>query len=115
VQEWANTPVRQRLVMAGDQGDLDAAEEVLLSYYEKKQMAQQAQKSEQKAQRDAELAKGTLESGSPESPESETTFSRRKLLDLRIKAKQGNRQAINFLKDNQADIARAYAEGRLVD
>jgi allophanate hydrolase subunit 1 len=115
VQEWANTPVRQRLVMAGDQGDLDAAEEVLLSYYEKKQMAQQAQKSQRKAQRDADLAKGTLESGSPESPESETTFSRRKLLDLRIKAKQGNRQAINFLKDNQADIARAYAEGRLVD
>jgi len=115
VQEWANTPVRQRLVMAGDQGDLEAAEEVLLSYYERKQMAQQAQQSKQKAQRDADLAKGTLESGSPESPESETTFSRRKLLDLRIKAKQGNRQAINFLKDNQGDIARAYAEGRLVD
>ena len=115
VQEWANTPVRQRLVMQGDQGDLDAAEEVLLSYYEKKQLAQQARQSERKAKRDADLAKGTLESGSPDSPESETTFSRKKLLDLRIRAKQGDRKATEFLKDNQLDIARAYAEGRLVD
>lgn len=115
VQEWANTPVRQRLVMQGDQGDLDAAEEVLLSYYEKKQLAQQARQSERKAKRDADLAKGTLESGSPDSPESETTFSRKKLLDLRIRAKQGDRKASEFLKENQVDIARAYAEGRLVD
>lgn len=115
VQEWANTPVRQRLVMAGDQGDLDAAEEVLLSYYEKKQLAQQAKQSERKAERDADLAKGTLESGSPDSPESESTFSRKKLLDLRIRAKQGDRKAAEFLKENQVDIARAYAEGRLVD
>lgn len=115
VQEWANTPVRQRLVMQGDQGDLDAAEEVLLSYYEKKQLAQQARQSERKAKRDADLAKGTLESGSPDSPESETTFSRKKLLDLRIRAKQGDRKASEFLKENQLDIARAYAEGRLVD
>lgn len=115
VQEWANTPVRQRLVMQGDQGDLDAAEEVLLSYYEKKQLAQQARQSERKAKRDADLAKGTLESGSPDSPESETTFSRKKLLDLRIRAKQGDRKATEFLKENQVDIARAYAEGRLVD
>ena len=115
VQEWANTPVRQRLVMAGDQGDLDAAEEVLLSYYEKKQLSQQARQSERKAKRDADLAKGTLESGSPDSPESDTTFSRKKLLDLRIRAKQGDRKASEFLKENQVDIARAYAEGRLVD
>ena len=115
VQEWANTPVRQRLVMAGDQGDLDAAEEVLLSYYEKKQLAQQAKQSERKAKRDADLAKGMLESGSPDSPESDTTFSRKKLLDLRIRAKQGDRKATEFLKENQVDIARAYAEGRLVD
>lgn len=115
VQEWANTPVRQRLVMQGDQGDLDAAEEVLLSYYEKKQLAQQVRQSERKAKRDADLAKGTLESGSPDSPESETTFSRKKLLDLRIRAKQGDRKASEFLKENQVDIARAYAEGRLVD
>jgi len=115
VQEWANTPVRQRLVMAGDQGDLDAAEEVLLSYYERKQLSQQAKQSERKAKRDADLAKGTLESGSPDSPESDTTFSRRKLLDLRIRAKRGDRKAKEFLSDNQSEIARAYAEGRLVD
>ena len=115
VQEWANTPVRQRLVMQGDQGDLDSAEEVLLSYYEKKMLSQKAQATERKAKRDADLAKGTLESGSPDSPESETTFSRKKLLDLRIRAKQGDRKASEFLKENQVDIARAYAEGRLVD
>lgn len=103
------SPYRQRMIQDADQGDLDAAEEVLGMYYD-------SLKRKDKATADpAKLRDAMLESSSPVAADVADTFSRAELLDKRVQARKGSIAAENWLKANAEAIAQAYEEGRIVD
>lgn len=106
---WATeSPYRKRLLAAGDQYDMDAAEELLGLYYETREASGTAQREQ--ALRDA-----SLEQGGPEHFESEETFSRTDLTKHRIAAGHGVQDSIDYLKANSNAILAAYGDNRIVD
>lgn len=117
LHEWATTPYRQAIAVAGDQGDPDAVREVLAAYYERKVNSERKQDDtrERRQQRRKEVQQGSLETGGNEPPPSDETFSRSQLMELRVQAKRGDPEARKYLAANSGAIAAAYAEGRIVD
>lgn len=110
---WVSeSPYRQRLAASADQWDFDAAEDLFGMYADLKGRAKEQEKSRK---RKKQLDDASLESSSPSVPEHEETFSRRNLLQARVSAKKGNKDARQWLADNQDSIALAYAEGRIID
>ena len=112
-QNWlVETPYRARIAQAANNFDMDAASDLLDEYYTLQGIGKES--PEEEAQRRQALADGTLESGGAEYEEPPQTFSRREIMDRRILAKSGNREADYWLRDNADAISRAYA-GRVVD
>lgn len=108
--DWVKAkPFRVRLAQQADQYDFEAADE-LFSLYEDHLGARKT-----KSQRRREVAAASLETGSAEQTKLDETISRSDIIDAKIAAKRGNRQAEEWLKANSAKIAAAYGEGRVVD
>lgn len=107
-----DSPYRVRVVQAADQGDFDAAEEILGMYYETSTQAN-AEYEERVATQ--QLHDAMLESGGPAPTELVDTYSRVDLMEKRLAAKNGDRVAERWLQAHSDSIAQAYAEGRIVD
>jgi hypothetical protein len=105
-------PYRVRLARAGDAGDFDAARDLWASYYEHRDLAKREQS---KAERKQKVKEATLETSGASAPEVTETFSRAALMEKRLLAKRGNRDADFWLRSNAERIAIAYEEGRIVD
>lgn len=105
-------PHRLRLAAAADQYDFDAAEE-LFGLYEEATAGRRA--SEESQRRDQQLSQAGLETGSAAPAPKGKTFSRYELMQKRIAANRGNRDAAMWLQSNAEAVQRAYAEGRIVD
>jgi hypothetical protein len=111
--DWVKgSPYRQRLAQNADGYDFDAAEELFGLYSDS---TQTAVSSNQERKREQQLRDATLESGSPEGAHIDETFSRADIIDAKLKAKYGYRDAQTWLKKNAEAIAIAYEEGRVVD
>lgn len=112
-QNWVTaSPARQRLFNAANQYDFASANDLLELWYEKRGSRQQVQ---QDVERERQFRDATLESSSPAGVDVVDTFSRSDLMEKRIAAKAGNRQAERWLQAHNAAITAAYREGRLTD
>jgi hypothetical protein len=113
--EFANwvqqSPYRTKMAQRADQWDLDAADEILGLYAE----ATDSQSQASQARRDANLQNATLESGAAAVELAEPSFSRAALMNMRISAKQGDRDAVAYMEANAEAIAIAYEEGTITD
>ncbi|MDJ0764846.1 MAG: hypothetical protein QNJ97_17830 [Myxococcota bacterium] len=112
--KWATAkPHRNRLAQAAaHQGDLDAADE-LFSLWEDSQSTLK-QKEEETARQEA-IQAATLETTSPGHVDTTETFSRSNLLQARLAAKRGNKEARAWLQANGPAIQAAYNEDRITD
>lgn len=107
--EWAKArPYLKRTLQAADNYDMEAARELLGLYYETKGTAKHEKRDEQ-------LRQASLESASPEVPSEEEVFSRRELTQLRVRAKHGDPEAIEFWNKNANRVAIAYEDGRITN
>lgn len=105
-------PYRVRLARAGDAGDFDAARDLWASYYEHRDLAKREQN---KAERKQKVKEATLETSGAAAVDVEEKFSRSALMEKRLLAKKGDRDADFWLRSNAERIAIAYEEGRIVD
>lgn len=105
-------PHRVKLARAADNWDFDAAETLFGTYYDQRETKKAKQSKEERKQKVKEV---TLESAGAGAPDLEETFSRTALMEKRLAAKRGNRDADNWLRANAERIAIAYEEGRIVD
>jgi hypothetical protein len=105
-------PHRVSLARRADSGDFGAAEELFGTYYDQLEAKQQKQSKED---RKRQVKEASLESSGAAVPDEVEVFNRTKLMDKRLAAKRGNREAINWLQANAERIAIAYEEGRVVD
>jgi hypothetical protein len=114
MQNWiSESGYRQRLAGAADQGDVQAAEDLLGMYYDLK--GEKEPTVEDPAIRAQQLRNASLESGATTVHTSVEKFSRSKLELARIRAKRGDREATQYLKENKDAIFSAYEEGRIVN
>jgi hypothetical protein len=110
---WIHTkPYRVALARRADSGDWSAAEELFGTYYDHLEVSS---KKKQKEERKQKIKEVSLESPGAEVPEQVETFSRSALLEKRLAAKRGDRNADFWLRTNAERIAIAYEEGRIVD
>jgi hypothetical protein len=108
MRNWiAESGYRQRLALAADSGDLQAAADLFDMYGA-------ASTGRGTAQR-PDVSQATLESGRTDTFAPVETFSRSKLELARINASNGDRNAEAWLKEHGKAIYRAYEEGRIVD
>lgn len=111
--EWVQaSPYRVRLAGKADSYDLDAAEELFGLYGDSTQAHETV---EQRVKRETDLRNASLETSGPEYSESEVQFSRAEVIDYKLRAKLGDREAQVWLTKNAEDIAIAYEEGNLID
>ena len=112
-KDWVQqSSYRTRLARAGDSYDLDAANDLLESWYERKAGTQEVTQTQI---REGQLNDAVLETSSPGSLESEVTFSRFELTEKRMAANRNDPSAKDWLRANSAAIALAYAEERITD
>lgn len=110
MQDWIKeSGYRQRLATAADQGDFQAAEDLLGMYYDLNGKKVEREKVPNEAR------KATLESGTSDVHSPVEKFSRSKLELARRRAKLGDLEAEQYLKENGDAIFRAYEEGRIVN
>jgi ribosomal protein L29 len=105
-------PHRVKLARTADMGDFDAAETLFGTYYDQREVRKTKEEKEQRKQRVKEV---TLESSGAGAPDVEQKFSRTALMEKRLAAKRGDRNADYWLRTNAEAIAVAYEEGRIVD
>jgi hypothetical protein len=112
-QNWVNdSTYRQRMWSDANQYDFDAANDLISMYDDFVGVTTDQSKQDRSQQLNAA---GLESSGAGGEYENTDTFSRAELMNVRIKAKQGNDQAREWLKTNNPAITRAYAEGRISD
>lgn len=112
-QNWVqSSPAKLRLYAAANQYDFASANDLLELWYEKKGSRQQVQND---VERERQFRDATLETSSPTTLDVAETYSRSDLMEKRIAAKSGNRQAERWLREHGNSITLAYAEGRLTD
>lgn len=113
MQSWIQeSGYRGRLAVAADQGDLQAAEDLIGMYYDLK--GKSSNDGPDPSQRQ-NLQNATLESGTTTVRSPVEKFSRSKLELARRMAKRGDLEAETYLKANSDSIFRAYEEGRIVN
>lgn len=111
-RDWiGQSKYRQRLAADADGWDLDAADDLFAMYYGE----DRAQTPSDNIQLEQTLADATLESGSSATQDTTEKFSRSEIMRLKMRAKQGDLEAKNWLAANNPKITLAYAEGRIVD
>jgi hypothetical protein len=108
---------RQRWLMDANQYDFDSARALFEEWGAQSGQAGQdgRQDEERRQRRDEDLRQAELESGGEHAGTPEETYSRRKLIELKVSARQGNREAITYLAEHADAIQQAYLEGRVVD
>jgi hypothetical protein len=112
-QNWVNdSTYRQRMWADANQYDFDAANDLISMYDDHVGVTTDQSKQDRSQQLNAA---GLESSGASGEYENTDTFSRAELMNVRIKAKQGNDNAREWLKINNPAITRAYAEGRISD
>ena len=113
--EWLReSSYRTRLAAAAQQsGDVDAAEDLFTMYTDTHGGGKKSEPKRKVSNRN--IADVSLEGTSAGGSSAEQTFSRSKLMETRIAAKNGNRSAERWLKANAQNIAIAYEEGRISD
>lgn len=111
--QWVQaSPYRQRLAQNADAYDFDAAEELFGLYSDSTQVTVDSQEA---TRRDQQLRDASLESAGPETARLDETFSRADIINAKLNAKYGQREAQVWLQKNAEAIAIAYEEGRVVD
>jgi hypothetical protein len=113
-QNWvSDSSYRQRMWEAANKYDFDAAHDLLDAYGDFVGVVDTKQDTE----RTEQLAAASLESASAgaDLSDSTETYSRAKLMQARIAAKTGNREAAEWLSENNPAITQAYADGRVTD
>lgn len=116
--EWATkTPYRANLAQRADRYDFSAATELWTEWKERQEFIKQSKTKEtdQKAKlRQQQLKDGTLESGTGNSTETKKVFSRREIRDIKTRALQGDRKAMDIVNDPdwQAQTMQAYLDKR---
>jgi hypothetical protein len=111
-KEWVTgSNIRKQLASMADSGNFDAADE-LFSTYAQLSASRSTQSNEQ---RRAAVRGASLESSGGSAPAPVEKFSRSKLTDMRIRARHGNREAVDWLTANGDAIQQAYEENRLVN
>ena len=105
---------RQRLAVAASQNDLQAADELLEMYEDVTGVSDRRDADQRRA---VDLQNATLETGAAplRSGTSDQMFSRSDLLEMRIRAQQGDDKAERKLNSLKPDIMKAYEEGRVTD
>lgn len=103
---------RSRVAADADKGDLTAANDLLSEWYRGK--AQDTQYQEQNRQRQVALDAAALETSGPVGMQSEETYSRKELQEMRLAAKRGDYKAEQWLNENAAAIRLAYEEERVI-
>lgn len=110
--EWIKkSPYRVRQAQVADAGDYDAADELFSTYAEINSV--QAERTKQS--RKAAVREASLESSGGSAPTPVEKYSRSKLEEIRVRARQGFADAERYLAAHGDDILRAYAEGRIVN
>jgi hypothetical protein len=110
---WINEkPHRVRLARDADSGDFGAAETLFGTYYDQREVKQAKVSKEERRQKVKEV---TLETSGAGAPDLEMKYSRTALMEKRLAAKRGDRNADHWLRSNAESIAIAYEEGRIVD
>jgi ribosomal protein L29 len=110
---WINEkPHRVRLARDADSGDFGAAETLFGTYYDQREVKSAKVSKEERRQKVKEV---TLETSGAGAPDLETKYSRTALMEKRLAAKRGDRNADHWLRSNAESIAIAYEEGRIVD
>lgn len=108
--EWvADSPYRQRLALAAQANDADAAAELVGGWYETKSTNSDAQAREQA------LRDGSLETPGSSSVNIEEGYSRSDLMKKRVAAKRGDPEAAAYLHAHRDAIAVAYESGHITD
>lgn len=102
-------PHRMRLAQAANQYDFDAAEE-LFGLYEDSRPRKQTKQNRRQA-----VASAALESTNAEPAQLDEVVSRSLIVQAKLAAKRGDREAEQWLRQNAEAIAIAYEEGRIVD
>lgn len=117
--QWATSnQVRKAIAEEADKGNYQAATALWDMWSERKDLVDAQSKAEAKAKKEKEKAKalkdGMLESGNGSTTENTKIFSRREIQDLKYRAAMGERKAQSIVNDPvwQAEVHRAYAEGR---
>lgn len=112
--QWVQEkPYRQNMAAhVRDNNDLYAADDLLAQYYDQQGSSAEAAKEEK---RQADLKSAETVSGGAAFSEPEEMYSRSELLNVRVRAKQGDRQAATWLQAHGDAIAIAYEEGRITD
>jgi hypothetical protein len=110
--EWVKaSPFRVRAAQMADAGDLDAADELFSTYAA---LNKEETEERPKTRRREAVREAGLESSGGASPAPTETFSRGKLQEMRIAARNGSPQAERWLSANGDAVRRAYEEGRIV-
>lgn len=106
---------RQRWLVEANQFDFDSARALFEEWGNHAGESQERQQEDRRRRRDEELRAAELESGGEHAGSPEEKYSRRKLIDMKVRARQGDREAISYLAEHADSIQQAYLEGRVVD
>ena len=105
-------PHRVKLARDADNGDFGAAETLFGTYYDHRESRKAKETKEERRQRVKDVS---LETAGAGAPDLEQTYSRTALMEKRLAAKRGDRNADHWLRTNAESIVIAYEEGRIVD
>lgn len=106
----AASPYRQRLAAAANSYDLAAAND-LFSMYE--DYTGKVRRASAEQERERQLNDAQLEGSGTSSPRPAQRVDRSKLQAMRVRARQGDDKAEQWLRDNAAGIFAAYANGQV--
>jgi hypothetical protein len=106
---------RQRWLVDADRYDFDSARALLEEWSTQQKQSGQANQRQRNESRDEALRQAEMETGGEHAGSPEEKYSRRKLIELKMQARRGDREAIAYLADHSEAIQQAYLEGRVVD
>lgn len=102
---------RLALAQTADRGDLTAAD-ALFSLYKAERGLSQSQNSQQQAEA---VAQASLEGGYGAEPPAPDTYSRSEMLEMKIRAKQGDQAAERYVNSHAAAYRKALGSGNVRD
>ncbi len=102
---------RLALAQTADRGDLTAAD-ALFSLYKAEQGLSQTQSQQKQAE---DVANASLEGGYGAEPPAPERYSRAAMLEMKIKAKQGDMEAERYVNQHAAAYREALASGNVRD
>lgn len=111
-KNWVfDNPTRTALAAQADRGDLTAAD-ALFSLYKAEKGFSQSQSRERQGR---EIANASLESGRGAEPPAPERYSRREMLEKKIRAKQGDAVAERYVNSHAEAYRKALISGNVRD